>query len=428
MIKHPERAKGPGFEPIDDIDFLPVTEFKLTNGIPVSLIEAGSQDVTRIDWVFPAGSIQAEVPLLASTVANLIFEGTETRSSSQISETLDFYGAYLNAQTYHHNSVITLFCLTRDLPVLLPLVEDIIKNATFDPIEFDIYLNKRRQEHLLESDKVKIIAARKFSQVLFGEDHPYGRKLELYHFDTLKREALIDFYKNAYTPQDCRIVVAGQPGSDLKELLGTYFGSPQWNPGPFNQNGVGAIQPMEQKFHLIEREGALQSALRIGRPLFNNQHPDFIALQVVNTILGGYFGSRLMMSVREDKGLTYGIGSSIMPFRKSGMWMIASEVKGEMRQAAIDAIFEEMKRLIKEPVSEHELGLVKNYMLGELLRNFDGPFSSADIYRSLMEFDLDFSFYAEMAKQIRSITAEKIQSLASEYLNPEDFYVVVAGK
>ena len=428
MTIQPDRTLGPGFAPINDIDFLPVQTFHLPNGIPVSLMEAGSQDVTRIDWVFPAGAVQADVPLLASTVANLIFEGTSTRTSSQISETLDFYGAYLNAQTYHHNSVITLFCLARDLKVLLHLVEDVIKDATFDPVEFEIYIDKRRQEHLVESDKVKTIAARKFSQVIFGDDHPYGRKLELHHFDTLKREHLIDFYKNAFTPHECRIVVAGQPGADLADLLTHHFGSKNWEQGPFNQNGVGPICPSNQMFHLVEREGALQSAIRIGRPLFNNHHPDFIPLQVVNTILGGYFGSRLMMSVREERGLTYGIGSSILSFLKCGMWTIASEVKGEMRQAAIDAIFGEMERMMNEPVSDHELELVKNYMLGELLRNFDGPFSSADIYRTILEFDLDFGFYTEMAKQIRSITPAQIQNLSVKYLNPKDFYVVVAGQ
>lgn len=428
MIKHPERTKGPGFAPIDDIDFIPVNEFKLPNGIPVSLMEAGSQDVTRIDLVFPAGSVQAGVPLLASTVANLILEGTTTQTSAQISEMLDFYGAYLNAQTYHHNSVVTLFCLSSHLPVLLPLVEDVVKNAVFDQLEFDIYMDKRRQEHLIDLDKVKTISARKFSQVIFGEEHPYGRKLELTHFDMLKRDHLVDFYKKAYTPQDCRIVVAGQPGNNLPDLLANHFGSETWMRGPFNLNGVGDIMPDAEKFHLINKEGALQSAIRIGRPLFNNHHADFIPLQILNTLLGGYFGSRLMASVREEKGLTYGIGSSIVPFRKSGMWMIGTEVKGEMRQAAIDAIFEEMGRLINEPVSDHELELVKNYMLGELLRNFDGPFSSSDIYRTLLEFDLDFEFYAQMSREIRTITPDRIQNLAAKYLKKEDFYVVVAGK
>ncbi len=427
MLTNLDRVKGPGFAPIDDIDFLTVKEFKLPNGIQVSLIEAGSQDVTRIDWVFPAGSVQAGVPLLASTVANLLLEGTSTRSSAQISELLDFYGAYLNAQTYHHNSIITLFCLSCHLPILIPLVEDIVKNAVFDPVEFEIYIDKRRQEHIIESDRVKTIAARKFGQVIFGEEHPYGRKLELTHFDTINLQSIKAFYKDAYTPHECRIIVAGQPGNDFENLLSGHFGSLNWMPGPYSQNGIDEIQPSKQKFHLIERKGALQSALRIGRPLFNNHHPDFIAIQIVNTILGGYFGSRLMTSVREEKGLTYGIGSSVLPYQKGGMWMIASEVKGDMRQEATNAIFFEMERLINEPVSESELQLVKNYMLGELLRNFDGPFSTADIYRTILELGLDFDFYSQMSKQIKTITPDEIMNIASQYLKPSDFYTVVAG-
>jgi zinc protease len=424
----PDRITGPGFDTISGIDFLPVTNFRLLNGIDVSLIQAGSQDVTKIDWVFPAGAVQAGKPLLASTVGNLLAEGTNNHSSSEISEIFDFYGAYLNTQTFFHNTVVTLFCLTKDLPVLLPLVEEVIRFPSFDPKEFEIYINKRRQEYILDSEKVKHIASRRFNTVIFGQDHPYGRQLELVHFETLTREEVIAFHREAFTPHECRIVVAGQPGSSIVEMLTKYFGSISWLPGSFNTNGVGELEPSETKVHLIEREGALQSALRIGRPVISNSHPDFIPLQVVNTLLGGFFGSRLMTSVREDKGLTYGIGSNLVSYKKSGVLGIASEVMGEMRQAAIGAIFDEMERMGKEPVSDQELEVVRNYMLGELLRNFDGPFSTSDIYRTLWEFELDFGFYDKMVQEIQTITPGRIMELSAKWLRPDDFYVVIAGK
>jgi predicted Zn-dependent peptidase len=427
MIIQPDRQKGPDFQVLEGIDFLPVNRLTLPNGIDVSLIEAGSQDVAKIDWVFPSGAVQAGKPLLASTVGNLILEGTHTRSSAEISDTIDFYGAFLNVQTFHHNSVITLVCLTKELPELLPLVEDVVRNASFDAKEFSIYLNKRRQEFILDSEKVRTIAARQFGSVIFGSDHPYGRQLELAHFDTLTCDELVEFHQKAYTPLGCRIVVAGQPGKEIIPLLTKYFGSPAWLPGSVNLNGVGEIQTCTEKFHLTEREGALQSAIRIGRPLFNNTHPDYIALQVVNTLLGGYFGSRLMTSVREEKGLTYGIGSSILAYPKSGMWVIASEVMGEMRPAAVDAIFEEMRRMMSEPIDENELEIVRNYMLGELLRQFDGPFSTSDIYRTLWEFGLDFEYYGQMVEVVKNITPQQIMDLSAKYLKPEDFHVVVAG-
>ena len=427
MIKEPNRQKGPDFQVLEGIDFLPVNRFTLPNGIDVSLIEAGSQEVSKIDWVFPAGAVQAGKPLLASTVGNLMLDGTHTRSSAEISDTIDFYGAFMNVQTFHHNTVVTLVCLSKELPELLPLVEDVVRNPSFDSKEFNIYLNKRRQEFILDSEKVRTIAAREFGSVIFGANHPYGRQLELSHFDTLTRQELIDFHKKAYTPLGCRIVVAGQPGNEIIPLLTRYFGSRQWLPGSVNLNGVGEIETSTEKFHFIEKEGALQSAIRIGRPLFNNKHADFIPLQVVNTLLGGYFGSRLMTSVREEKGLTYGIGSSIVPYQQSGMWVISSEVMGEMRTAAVDAIFEEMRRLANEPMGENELEVVRNYMLGELLRQFDGPFSTSDIYRTLWEFGLDFKYYAEMVDVVKNITPQAIMEFSAKYLRPEDFYIVVAG-
>ncbi|ASB49934.1 M16 family metallopeptidase [Alkalitalea saponilacus] len=424
----PDRSKGPAFETINQIGFLPVAGLSLPNGIEVSMITAGSQDVTKIDWMFPAGAVQAGKPLLASTVGNLLMEGTTSRTSQEISGMLDFYGAYLSTQTFYHNTVVTLICLTKELPDMLPLVEDIIKNPAFDKRETDIYINKRRQEYILDSEKVKTIAARRFPEVVFGANHPYGKTLKLSHFDELTRDELFEFHKNAYTPLGCRIIVSGQPGNEIGDLLVKYFGSSQWLPGTVNLNGVGEIEPLGQKVHLIEKEGALQSALRIGRPLFNNNHPDFIPLQIVNTILGGYFGSRLMTSVREEKGLTYGIGSNIVAYKNGGMWVIGSEVMGEMRQAAVGAIIDEMVRLTKEPVPENELEVVKNYMLGELMRNFDGPFSTSDIFRSLWEYDLDFTFYAKMVEEITKIDQQRIMQLSEKYLNPDDFYVVVAGK
>jgi predicted Zn-dependent peptidase len=135
-----------------------------------------------------------------------------------------------------------------------------------------------------------------------------------------------------------------------------------------------------------------------------------------------------MTVVREEKGLTYGIGSSIVSYKQGGIWVIASEVMGDMRQAAVDAIKGEMQRLVDEPVDEEELALVRNYMLGEMLREFDGPFNTSDIYRSLLEYGMDFGFYSKMMSVIREITAGELQELAAKYMRPEDFYVIVAGK
>lgn len=418
--------KAPLFKSIDKIDFLPVEKYTLDNGVPVSLIRAGSQDVTKIDIEFPAGAVQAGIPLVASTTANLMLDGTATKSSMEISEKVDFLGAYLNTQTYHHYTVVTFLCLTRYLPQMLELVSEIITTASFPLHEYEIYLQKKREEFIFEGEKVKTIASRKFGETIFGADHPYGRQLKLEHFEKISHKQIKAFHRDHYQPGLSKIFVAGQPGPELNNLLNNFFGKQKPKGSPINES-LPPISPSSQKFKLIEKKDAMQSALRIGRPLFNNHHPDFIPLQVLHTVLGGYFGSRLMTSVREEKGLTYGIGSFIMPLKHSGVFGISSEVAGESRQKAIDAIFEEFEILRTTPIPEDELQMVKNYMMGELLRNFDGPFSTIEIYHTLQEYGMDFGFYQNMIDYIRQVTPDELQKKAQQYLLPEDFRVVAAG-
>ena len=416
----------PEYKTIEKIDFLPVEFSQLENGVPVSIIKAGSQDVIKIDIEYPAGAVQAPIPLIASTTANLLQEGTIHKSSQQISEIIDFHGAYILTQTTHHNSVITLLCLTGHLPQMLELVHEIITYPTFPQNEFEIYLRKRYEEFVIEGEKVKTLATRLFGETIFGADHPYGRQLRQEHFKLIDLEQIKTFHQKYFKPELAKIYVSGQPGDNIIELLNRYWGN---KTGDFkiNETSIPAPSPSPEKQRIIKKENAMQSAIRIGRPLFNNHHKDFIPLQVLNTILGGYFGSRLMTSLREEKGLTYGIGSFIMPLKYSGAWIISSEVIGAKREEAIKTVFDEFKKLQNEPISEKELTMVKNYMMGELLRNFDGPFSTADIYRNLKEYDLDFNFYRNMVNYIRNVTTFNIRELAQKYLNPDDFWVAVAG-
>jgi zinc protease len=418
--------RAPEFKDIEKIDFLPVEQHQLDNKVPVSILRAGSQNVTKIDIEFPAGAVQAGIPLIASTTANLMLEGTHNKTSVEISEKVDFLGAYLNTQTYHHHTVITFLCLTRYLPQMLELVNEIITKPSFPHHEYELYLQKKHEEFIFDGEKVKNIASRNFGETILGEDHPYGRQLKAEHFKLITLDQLKEFHKNQYRPEMARIFVAGQPGDELIGLLNQYFGQ---TPQKYKESEepLPEVTPAKEKVKNIKKEGAMQTALRIGRPLFNNHHPDFIPLQILNTILGGYFGSRLMTSVREEKGLTYGIGSVIMPLKYSGLWAISSEVAGESRDKAIEAILEEFTRLQDQLVPEDELSMVKRYMMGEMLRNFDGPFSTADIYRTLQEYDMDFGFYDKMISTIRAITAEQIRALAKQYLQPDDFWIVTAG-
>jgi len=422
-----DRQIPPIFKTVDSLNLLPVEVYELDNGIKVHIIEAGSQEVAKIDVIFPAGSVQAGKPLVASATNTVMAEGTTTLTSVEISEKIDFYGAYIGQQTDYHHSILTLISLSHYLPETLAILEDIIKNPVFPQHEIDNFLSKRKQNFLVEGEKVKTIAMRAFTQHLFSKEHPYGNYLSEEHFEQLTREDLVNFHKHVYTPEHTHILIAGQPGADIKKLLNKHLGQ-KWGEANTPSDIVSNFDTIKPETIVIPKSGAVQSAIKIGCRLFNKEHPDYFDFQILNTILGGYFGSRLMTNIREEKGLTYGISSFIMPYKNSGFMVIATEVKAENRELAVLEIFNEMQRLRDELISDDELNLVKSYMSGDMIRNFDGPFATADNYCGLIDLNLSPDHFQKRFNAILNMTPERLLKLANKYLQPNDFTTVIAGQ
>jgi predicted Zn-dependent peptidase len=183
---------------------------------------------------------------------------------------------------------------------------------------------------------------------------------------------------------------------------------------------------LKEKYHFT-KEGALQTAIRVGRSFVNKTHEDFEEFLVLNTILGDYFGSRLMGNIREDKGYTYGIGSMVVELQKSGYFLIATEVGAEHTEATLTEIKKEFERLQNELVSEEELSLVKSYMLGQLLKSADGAYAMMDLHLSVEPFEISLDYYNESIERIKGCSPERIQELAKKYLNWNEMTVVSAG-
>lgn len=426
-MSHLKRTIQPDFLPID----MPVPQepqsVKLSNGLNVHILQGGSQEVAKVDFIFPAGSVQAAKSLVALTTNTVLAEGTKSMSSAQVSEKLDYYGSYLWQYTNYHYSVFTFFSLSRHLSSLLPVIEDVIKSPIFPQHEIDIFLNRRRQEFQVDLQKVKILSARRFQKMMFGENHPYSNILQTEHFDALNRQDVVDFHANTYSPSGTHIIAAGLPGDEFVELMDRHFGRDWASAKQLDDHLV--VPPIDCERYVFDRyDWAIQSSVRIGRRLFNRSHPDYIPLSILNTILGGYFGSRLMTNIREEKGLTYGIGSSIVPMKFSGYWMISTEVKAENRDLAVEEIYKEMARLRNEPVGVDELELVKNYLMGEMVRTFDGPLATSDQFRGQLVSGLGMDYFVRYGQIINSITAEEIQALAQKYLIEQEFITVIAGK
>jgi predicted Zn-dependent peptidase len=420
------RTIQPMVNPIEHIDIIQAEKRLLSNGIPVYYVDAGSQDVVKIDFIFEAGTWFQPINLVASMCNSMLEEGSGDYSASQIAERFDFYGSYLQMMVDQNYGYVNLVSLGKHLPAILEMTEDMIKHPVFPQYELGVMIEKNKQKFLFENEKVRTLCQKKFTQVMFGNDHPYAIKNKLEDFDLINREVLKQFYESYYHSDNCRIILAGKVDETVLSMLETHFGGTDWRRKVVKEPEFDII-PDTQKYHFVEKADGSQSAIRLGKFWVNKNHPDYHALSILVTILGGYFGSRLMANIREEKGYTYGIGSFVLSLKHASYLIISTEVGNEYVQPTLKEISYEMKRLQTELVSDDELETVKSYLLGEFLRDFDGPFALAGSFKAINDFDLDYSFYDHYLTVLRSLTAQELLRLAQQYLNPDDCYTVVSG-
>jgi predicted Zn-dependent peptidase len=420
------RSQIPEIKEISKIDFILPEKWQLSNGVPVWGLKAGSQELVKIDFIFDAGSWYQTQNLVAGLANSFMNLGSKNFSAQEIAETFDFRGAYLQLTADQQFGNVSVLTLTKYLDEILNVTADIIKNPSFPEKEVMTHLAKRKQQFIIENNKVKTLALKKFTQALFGEHHPYSNTNSVADFDNLTRDKLVDFHASTYRLDHCRIVVAGNYDDTLKALLNRYFGNTEIS----FKNGepIHSIHPFSKRKHLVEKADAVQSAIRIGKQVANRNHPDFHGLTVLTTILGGYFGSRLMTNIREDKGYTYGIGASIVTFPHAAYFTVTTEVGTDVCRQAIDEIYAEIQKLIDEPVSDEELGTVRNYLLGDMLRSFDGVFALSNSLKTLVELELDYSHYEQYIDEIKNITPVRLQQLAATYFIHDQLYEIVAGQ
>lgn len=422
-----DRAIAPDFKTIDKIDIIKTNAATLSNGIKVYSLSAGTQEITRLEFLFKAGMYYQPATLIASATNSMLESGTKKYTADKLSDGIDFYGSFLELQVEQDFASVTIYSLNKYLTQTLGYIEEILKAPSFPENEFRIANTNKRQKHAINSQKVSVMARRKFTELLFGANHPYGRDVKESDFDRINVSELKAFFNTYYTAANCTILAAGNLPKNLHAELDKFFGD-TW--GENSQNILTPNYAIQSTFgkHTIEKSDAIQSAIRIGRPLFNKTHSDYYHFQVLNIILGGYFGSRLMANIREDKGYTYGIGSGLTNLANAGYFFISTEVGVDVTSATLDEIYKELKRLREEPVSADELETVRNYILGNFLRSVDGAFALMDKFKSVWEFGLDYDFYENYFNAVKTVKPEHLIDLANKYLREEDLIQCVAGK
>ncbi len=396
------------------------------NNIPIYWLNAGSQEVIQIDWVFKSGLWNESKTAVAAATAGLLKNGTATKNAFEINDAIEFYGASLRVSINNDFGFVTLHTLTRHLPKLLPIIKEVILEPTFPEAELEVYIKNSLQRLNINLMKGDFIANRNIDAMLFGKQHPYGRYTEREDIQALTVADLKQHHQQFYTSSDCTIFMAGNMSQNEVDLIAQYFGSESWNDANSNLNIIHDLQPSTEKYkRIVNDEKSVQGAVRLARSCISRGHPDFAPLIVLNTLFGGYFGSRLMANIREEKGYTYGIYSQLYPTQKAGALLIATEAGHQVCEATVEEVFKEMKLLREVPVSEDELLLVKNYLLGNLLGDLDGPFSIMQRWKNLVLNQLTTSYFDKNIEVYKSIKPQQLHELANQYFKEEDFYNLI---
>lgn len=403
----------------------PVNTLQLDNGMPLYWLNAGVQDVVEVDWIFPAGLWYEDKPAVAQAVAALLKNGTARRTAHEIHEAFEFYGANLKVQAGNDFTAVTLYALNKHLPRLLPLVYELLTEASFPEDELQLFKQNSIQRLLVNLRQCEFVANQKIDALLFGEFHPYGRFSKKEKIEALTRQDLLQFYTRHLDLSTARIFIAGKVQETDVQLLDQIFGKAATSAYAADETTFAAPAPSEKQHRIINDENGVQGAIRIGRLFPNRHHEDFAPMVVLNTLFGGYFGSRLMSNIREEKGFTYGIYSSVAPYVHGGALTIHTEVGRDVIEPAVAEIYHEMKKLCEETAPEEELLLVKNYLLGNLLGDLDGPFQIIHRWRTLILNGLGEDHFNRNIGIYKSITAPELQALAQKYFDPTDFYEVV---
>lgn len=420
-----DRKLRPVAQSIGKIPFEFPESRSLQNGSPLFVYRDNQCEVVKIEFQFPAGTAYSKKRLDAIFTNNLITSGTSSMTEKEIAEKIDYYGAYFEKHVGNDEASFSVYSLKKYAGEVLKIVSEVLHDPIFPEQEVETLRNIKKQKFLVKCEKVDFLARTEFANQLFGAKHPYGGKAELNDYESISRDDLLKFHSQHYAPMPV-VMAAGNFDDGLEKELNNLFGKDS-----FKSSGPELSYSTPQKKSariIIDKKDVVQSAIRIGRLMFNRKHKDFPAMQVLVTVLGGYFGSRLMSNLREDKGFTYGVGAGLASMLHEGYFFISTEVGADTTLSAEEEIHFELNKLRNEKVPQAELDLVKNYLLGQILKSTDGVFSRLNRFKTMQLFGQTEEDFRNLIETIRNVTSNKLLDLAVEWFGKDDMLTVIAGR
>ena len=417
-----DRTVQPAFQNSSSFDLIHPEAITLKNKLPITVVRGGEQAVAKIEFVFEAGKWYESHPGVSYFTAHQLQKGTASKNSYQISSETEHLGVHFDVSPGHDFSSVALYGLTKNIHEVFDLTREIITAPVFPEHELDQMKAIYNQTLKINLGKTSYLASLELRKKLFGQRHPYGQDAGLSDVSEIQRNGLSDFHKARFG--NFRIICSGNITDTLLNALSDCFQSVQLHP---SSGKTFAETQVDISAEFIEKKDSVQSSLRLGRRAVNRIHADYPAVLLLNHIFGGYFGSRLMKNIREEKGLTYGINSSVAALQHASYLTIGTDVNKENRELALQEIKNEMQKLCTIEITKSELETARNHFIGSLQSEITTPFAHADKIKNLLLFSLPADYYQQLIFKINALSSHDLMEAANKYLDPETFTSVAVG-
>jgi len=420
-----DRKKGPKITTEFDLSVNSVIHNQLSNGVELYEINDGTQEIIKIELLFKTGRVHETQVASAKTTLGLLREGSTRNSAAELAHLFDFYGASVKSSCNMEYASVSLVVVERYFHEVWPIWFAMVFYPSFPDEELEKHkkvYSQKLQEQLSEND---VQSYRRLTEMIFGADHPYGYNTEPKDILALSRGDLLDFYNSNMGTNGATAVLSGKYSENTRATIAQDFS--KLNRQSMHPNPKFYLHPPQGQTEWVKTKNDIQTSIKLGRVLFPRNHPDYGKLRLLNMILGGYFGSRLMKNIREEKGYTYGIYSSVHCWQSGGFIYISADVDNAYIDPTLEQIRLEMDRLRSEAVDEEELSMVKTYLLGQTLHLLDGPFAKGQLIKNLKVAGRNLSQFEQSVEELKATTPDDLVKVAQEYLRWQDYTIVLAG-
>lgn len=420
-----DRTTPPPFHNTENIHLNPQKEFRLDNGIPFFCFENPQLDLIHLVIKIKAGALYEPQKRISNFCYNLLKESHPKKKGEAFEAYLDYYGTALNITAGINEITVKIQFPKNNAEAIIPEIAKLFVAPKYRKENLERYRAKNIKDWEYNARKVDFRASQFMFHHFFGKDFVFGKILEKSDFEAINLQQLEDYRRRSCCAENIRMFLAGNVDDALVGLIFTHFSQIQ------HGERTAALRYDNATYHpdrIHETwSDALQTAFVLCQPSPTFKDADIHRFRILNTLFCNYFGSRLMQNLRERNGYTYGIGGSPFYFDGGAVLSIDCEVNNKNAEAAIQACFDEMKRLQQEMVSDEELEIVRNYLFGSALRSIDGTVQYMQSYISWNDFGCNEERFYDYFETIKTISADDIHELANRYLREENFTVITVG-